>query len=263
MLKKILIFIILAALSGCSLSPGMHMRTNQNFGSDQEYVYIDSIQENIEIIYLSDYKTVSPEANSAYRIGDGDQIVITVWGLPEIFPPTSVNIDSNLRRVDSNGNMYFPYVGLIKARGKTQNELRKEVEIGLSKFFTNPQIDLSIARYNSQNVFLLGEVIAPMKINLTDIPLTLSQALGEAKGLNPNTANGSDVFVIRSNSSVPIIFRADLSSPSGFFDASNFFLEHNDIVFVNAKSTARWNKVISQFFPFSTFLNSVDNLTSD
>ena len=38
---------------------------------------------------------------------------------------------------------------------------------------------------------------------------------------------------------------------------------NNDIVYVNASGTARWNKVISQFFPFSSFLNSIDNLTND
>mgnify|MGYP006228273447 CR=1 FL=1 len=40
-------------------------------------------------------------------------------------------------------------------------------------------------------------------------------------------------------------------------------LSDNDIVYVNAKGTTRWNRVISQFFPFSSFLNSVDNLIDD
>ena len=60
-----------------------------------------------------------------------------------------------------------------------------------------------------------------------------------------------------------MIFYANLKTPSGFLEAGNFFLINNDIVYVNSSSTARWNKVISQFFPFSTFLNSIDKLTSD
>jgi polysaccharide export outer membrane protein len=72
------------------------------------------------------------------------------------------------------------------------------------------------------------------------------------------------VFVIRQiPGQDPQIFRVDLSSPSGFLSAGNFYLTDNDIVYVNAKGTTRWNRVISQFFPFSSFLNSIDNLVDD
>ena len=60
-----------------------------------------------------------------------------------------------------------------------------------------------------------------------------------------------------------MIYRADISSPAGFLSANQFYLQDKDIVYVNAKGTARWNRVISQFFPFSSFLNSVDNLIED
>ena len=52
-----------------------------------------------------------------------------------------------------------------------------------------------------------------------------------------------------------------MSSPAGFIAAGNFYLSDNDVVYVNAKGTARWNRVISQFFPFSSLLNSLDNLS--
>ena len=48
-----------------------------------------------------------------YRIGNGDQISITVWGLQDVFPMTNINVDQNLRRVDSNGDIFFPYIGSI------------------------------------------------------------------------------------------------------------------------------------------------------
>ena len=58
-------------------------------------------------------------------------------------------------------------------------------------------------------------------------------------------------------------FRADFSSPATFLNASSFYLASQDIIYVNANGTARWNRVISQFFPFSSFLNSVDNLVQN
>lgn len=256
-IKKIFICFLAILISSCSLAPGMHMASNS------DYVYIDSLDSNVRIIDIN--TVVGRKDDASYRIGIGDQLSITVWGLQEIFPIANISTDQNLRRVDSNGNIYFPYVGLIKASGKTQNELREDLTAQLSLNFNEPQLDLTVARFNSQKVFMLGEVTRPEKINMSDVPLTLTDALGEVKGLSTNSANGSEVFIIRRGDTEnnPLIFRANLDSPSGFIDAGRFYLKNNDIVYVNAKGTTRWNRVISQFFPFSSFLNSVNNLTSD
>ena len=236
------------------------MDTSKN--SDGEYVFIDSMNKKIKIL---DIKDEDSQNQSIYEIGNGDQIAITVWGLPDVFPISNINPDQNLRRVDSNGNIYFPYIGLIKAQGKNQNSLRNDIASRLSNYFTDPQVDVSIARFNSQKIYMLGEVTRPMKINITDIPLSLSEAIGEVNGLNTNTSAGSEVYIIRqgTDQTDPIIFKANLNQPSGFIAAGEFYLKDNDIVYVNAKGTTRWNRVISQFFPFTTFLNSIDNLSNN
>lgn len=256
-------FLTILLISSCTLAPGMHMPNPQKDTSGENYVYVESLDKRIDVININLYTRNNDDA--AYRIGIGDQLSITVWGLQEIFPIVNLNSDQNLRRVDSNGNIYFPYVGEIKAEGKTATELRQNLTQSLSTNFNDPQLDLTVARFNSQKVFLLGEVTKPSRINLTDVPLTLTDALGEVMGLNTSSSNGSEVFIIRrgQQEDEPLILRANLNSPSGFIDAGEFYLKNNDIVYVNAKGTTRWNRVISQFFPFSTFLNSVDNLTRD
>ena len=263
MINKKLITIVIFFLSGCNLSPGMHMESNSSWLNDDSYVFIDALNTSIKVEDISSY--VESEVDYNYRIGKGDQLAITIWGFPDIFPLSNINPDQNLRRVDSNGDIFFPFVGVIKAEGKSQNELRLDLSKSLSEFFKNPQLDLSIVKFNSQRVYLLGEVSVPQKINITDIPLSLTEALGQTNGINNNTAEASEVFVIRQGKSGdnPKIFRADLGSPSGFLIAGNFYLSDNDVVYVNTKGTTRWNRVISQFFPFSSFLNSVDNLTNN
>ena len=84
------------------------------------------------------------------------------------------------------------------------------------------------------------------------------------RNLTKMEVHGSEVFVIRqpTKDQEAQIFSVDMSSPAGFIGAGNFYLSDNDIIYVNAKGTARWNRVISQFFPFSSFLNSINNLTS-
>ena len=261
MKNKFFSLFIFAYISSCSLSPGMHMPTNTSWISKNAYVYINSLDKELPVENINS-SLVMDHNNKPYKIGIGDQIAITVWGIPDVFPIVNINPDQNLRRVDNNGNIFFPYIGVIKAHNKTQDQLRNEITEKLSVYFNEPQLDISIARFNSKKVFVLGEVTTPKKININDIPLSLSDVIGIANGLNTNTSSGSDVFVIRSVGGERI-FRADLSSPAGFLSANNFYLQDNDIVYVNSKGTTRWNRVISQFFPFSSFLNSVDNLIED
>ena len=264
MIKKTIFSLAMATLlSSCVLSPGMFMSSSNNW-SGENTVFVSSLNRSIIIQPITE-KVELKKNLGTYKIGKGDQLFVTVWGLPDIFPVTgAINSELNTRRVDSNGNIFFPFVGLILAEGKTQDELRNHLTLQLSKMFKNVQLDISVAGFNSQKVYLLGEITAPRTINLTDIPLSLSSAIGESKGLNTNTSEGEDVFVIRQTSSQnPQIYRVDLSSPSGFLSAGNFYLIDDDIVYVNAKGTTRWNRVISQFFPFSSFLNSIDNLVDD
>ncbi len=264
MIKKFVFLLFnLTLLSSCALSPGMFMSTSNNW-SGENTIFVDSLNRSLIIKPINENTQFEP-FQDAYKIGKGDQLFVTIWGLSDIFPITgSINTELNTRRVDSNGNIFFPYVGLVLAEGKTQDELRKDLTTELSKMFKNIQLDISIAGFNSQKVYILGEVTSPKMIKLKDIPLSLSNAIGESKGLNTNTSEGEDVFVIRQNfNQDPQIFRVDLGSPSGFLSAGNFYLVDNDIVYVNAKGTTRWNRVISQFFPFSSFLNSIDNLIDD
>ena len=265
MMKKInqsflITFLAIFFVSGCSISPGVHIETQSSWIDQKEYVYIPSIDKKVYIKSLSNIpKSID---KYRYRIGAGDLLTYQVWGLPEIFP-LSNNRESNIRRIDSNGEMFFPYVGNIIAAGKTPDELRIDLAYGLSKYFKDPQIDISVLEYNSQKAYVLGEVNKPQRINLTDVPISLSDAIGYVSGLNNTTSNSTEIYIIRGNSKVeilPSIYKADLSSPNGFIEASNFYLEDNDVVYVNAKGTTRWNKVVSQFFPFSSFLNSVDRL---
>ena len=261
--KKFNLILISAIISGCALSPGMHVETKKNWFNEKEYVYIESIDRAIEIKPINTFFNENKNYVHSYRIGSGDQIAVSVWGLPEIFPMVNISPDQNLRRVDQNGNIFFPYAGLIKAANKTQDELREDVTSALSNYFNEPQVDVSISRFNSQQVFVLGEVTKPTKLNITDIPISLSDALGNSLGLDKNTA-GPDVFIIRQSidDNPPQVFYANLDNPSYLIDAGNFYLFDNDIVYVNSSNTTRWNKVISQFFPFASFVNAVDNINN-
>ena len=105
--KKLSLITILVYVSGCSLSPGMHMETQSNWLDESKYVYVESIDRNIELVNISKPRDLSATSNYLYKIGIGDQVSVTIWGLPEIFPINVVNSEASLRRVDANGNIFF------------------------------------------------------------------------------------------------------------------------------------------------------------
>ena len=81
---KIHIYITLIAfLSGCSLSPGMHMETKEILAVKEEYVFIESLGENIVVENINN--SSSAPLDGIYKIGKGDQIAMTVWELEENF----------------------------------------------------------------------------------------------------------------------------------------------------------------------------------
>ena len=137
--KVISIFMLF--VSGCSFAPGMHMTTDSTWLDDNQTVYIESIDKDIPIININNTFKAKKSNIYKYEIGTGDQIAITVWGLQDIFPLSGINTELNLRRVDENGNIFFPYAGLVKASGKTQDELRQKskVRVIISLFISLPK----------------------------------------------------------------------------------------------------------------------------
>ena len=93
MIKKTIFSLVIATLfSSCVLSPGMFMSSSNNW-SGENTVFVSSLNRSIVIEPITK-KTELKKNLDTYKIGRGDQLFVTVWGLPDVFPLTSsVNID--------------------------------------------------------------------------------------------------------------------------------------------------------------------------
>ncbi len=112
-----------------------------------------------------------------------------------------------------------------------------------------------VASRNENKVFVLGEVIRPQALPMHDGRLTLTQALGEAGGLNPASAAAQLVYVIRNaTAEQPLIFNLNADSPISLALAENFELDPRDVVYVDASRLARFNRVISLILPTAASL---------
>ena len=99
-------------------------------------------------------------------------------------------------------------------------------------------------------VFVSGEVLMPKSLLMHSGRMTLNEALGEAGGINPQTGDGRQVYVVRNAADKqPMVFHLDTQSPAGLSLAEEFQLQPKDVVYVDAAPLATWHRVISLIFP--------------
>lgn len=102
---------------------------------------------------------------------------------------------------------------------------------------------------DESKVFVGGEVLSPRALTMHDGRLTLNEALGEAGGLNPQSADAGQVYVVRHAQGGPQVYRLDARPASALALAEQFELRPRDVVYVAASPLTNWHRAISQLFP--------------
>lgn len=110
-------------------------------------------------------------------------------------------------------------------------------------------------------VFVMGEVNKPVAVLPRNGRLTLSEALGEAGGVNPQTSDAQQIYVVRKHpSGRPDVFHLDARSPVALALAEGFPLQPRDVVYVDAGDITRWARVVNQLIPSAQYINSTANV---
>jgi polysaccharide biosynthesis/export protein len=97
-------------------------------------------------------EAVSPPP-SAYVVGPGDVLEVTVLGQADVSRSTTVQPD---------GRFTMPLLGDVEVAGKTVAEIQTLITDSLSKdFLVNPRVEVRVREYASQFALVLGEVLSP------------------------------------------------------------------------------------------------------
>lgn len=168
----------------------------------------------------------------SYRLGKHDVITITIWEHPELTMPLGEYRADNAvgQTLDDSGQFFFPFIGATKAEGLTPAELRRSLQVSLSKVLNSPQLDVKITGYRSQKVFMTGSVVRPGPIYLNDIPTNLLDAISLAGGLGPG-ANPKRVELRRGARTYLVDLEGGRMRGS---EAHRIFLQNGDIVRVQS-----------------------------
>ena len=138
---------------------------------------------------------------------------------------------------------------------------------------------INLPERRAAKVFVTGEVIRPTALLLPRGPLTLADALAEAGGVNPLSANAGQIFVMRggmpANPSTassaaatgtaqqrPKIYHLNAAAPDALLLADQFVLNARDVVYVDAAAVVRWARVWSNVLAPASLAREVINDTT-
>ncbi|TAM04255.1 MAG: exopolysaccharide biosynthesis protein [Paraburkholderia sp.] len=272
--KKLTVVLALSAfVSACSTAPGNYLDTSRlheepsNQPKQQLTVHLIDSQLVMQQAQVAATPQVMPPsryhdaANYIYHIAPQDILGVTVFDHPELTTPqgstfsaggnTTQTVGQALAQpytsalpgqadpygqtVAADGTIYFPFVGRVRAAGKTPGQLRDQLASGLGPYVKNPQVDVRVLAYRSQKVQVTGDVKTPGPLAMSDVPLTLIDAITRSGG----TTDNADINRVRLTRGGKLyVLDADRMLDGG--DASqNVMLQDGDVINIPDRTDSR------------------------
>jgi len=136
--------------------------------------------------------TPAPEATPVpapeYQVGVGDVLDVIVFDNPDLTRATPIQ---------TNGTISLPLLGDVEVAGLTVPEVERRLTVLLERdYLVNPQVEVRVKEYNSQFVFVVGEVAKTGRIPLKG-RTRLIDLLAEAGGLTQRASG--EILIARAD----------------------------------------------------------------
>jgi len=173
--------VLCSFLASCTVIPGSGPSAGAiQSGSkavDTAYVLVNVTQSVADALAFADEKPLSvafgkAKKASTSQIGIGDVVTISIWeasdnGLFSASAGRQGGTQIPEQPVSESGMIVVPYAGIIRAAGRTPQQVKADIEKSLSGMAVEPQVLVNVSKNNSNAVTVTGEVAASGRIPLT------------------------------------------------------------------------------------------------
>ena len=167
---------------------------------------------------------------------------------------TGVEVNAGYR-VDADGDIVFPVLGKINVGGKTLKEVSEIIEIMIEEgdYIKSPEVTIEFLNFKYT---VLGAINSKGTYTVDGDKVTIIEAIAKAGDLAKN-ARLDRIAVIRMVNGKQEIFYNDIRTAE-IFKSPTYFLQQNDIVYVEPKHKERNEKA----WQTASFVVSLASLAS-
>ena len=140
--------------------------------------------------------------------------------------------------IDLQGNIRLPYIGDINVLGYTTKEVREKIDKEFEAYFKNPDDVFTTVKLAGIRFTLLGEVNQTGTVILYQNQVNLIEAIANAGDI-AITGNRKNVTIYRKNIDGTKKYQIDMLDVTSF-DSDNFFIQSNDIIYVEPLKQKSW-----------------------
>ena len=202
-----------------------------------DILYIDIKAENSDIVSL--FKSSGSNSNSQNK---GEGLYFSGY------------------TVDRHGNIRIPYIGDLNVLGYTENEVRLKIEGELGNFLKNPDLVFVTVKLAGIRFVVTGEVGSPGTINLTQNQVSIIDAIANAGEIS-ELGNRENVTLIRKTLDGVKKYSLNLTEIE-VFESENFYVQPNDIIYVEPLKQKSWGTGSTGLQSFSTVVTVLSFLVS-
>lgn len=213
---------------------------------------------------------IRPDDKLSIIVNSRDMQITNMFNLPYVAQRIGQSTDTPIGNysqgiagylVDSDGNIDFPVVGTLHVAGLTRDAVAKLVKDRITGDGLARDIVVTV-EYMNLKVSVMGEVSRPGRYSIDRDEFTLLDAISAAGDL---TIYGKrdNVKVLRTVDGVKQTYLVDLTSASGLVSSPVYYLQQNDVVYVEPNAVrARQSTVNGNNVRSTSFWISIASLAS-
>lgn len=140
-------------------------------------------------------------------------------------------------QVDKKGSIQLYKIGEVKVAGLTRSELKEKLQKELISYLKEPVVTV---RFLNQRITILGEVIRPQVLSVSNEQITVLEAIGQSGDLT-TFGRRDNILVIRQTEKGKEFKRLNLLDHS-VFTSPYFYLQNEDVVYVEPNEKKKNNQ---------------------